>query len=72
MSNYVHILFNDFFYVGEKDNIKRGKNYLLKAVFPEIRSQDMSSSSFVPKTKLLIGRTAGLANQRPCFFLEIT
>ena len=61
MSNYVHILFNDFFYVGEKDNIKRGKNYLLKAVFPEIRSQDMSSSSFVPKTKLLIDRpVAGL------------
>ena len=40
-----------------------------KAVFSEIWSQDMKLTGFPPKTKLLIGRTAGLANQRPCFFL---
>ena len=52
----------------------QGKNYLLgsivvvlKAVFSEIRSQDMSSSRFLPKTKPLIGRSA---NQVSGFWRE--
>ena len=40
---------------------------VLKAVFSEIRSRDMSSSCFPLKTKLLIGSPAGSANQRPGF-----
>ena len=43
---------------------------MLKAVFSEIQSQDMSSSCFPPKTKLLIGRPARSANQRPVFLRE--
>ena len=41
----------------------------LKTVFSEIRSQEMS---FPPKAKLLIGRPARPAIQRPVFWRETT
>ena len=40
---------------------------VLKAVFSEIQSQNMSSICFPPKTKLLISSPARSANQRPSF-----
>ena len=41
-----------------------------KAVFSEIWSQDMYSTCFPPKTKLLIGRLASSTNHRPGFLAE--
>ena len=43
---------------------------VIKAVFSEIPSQDMSSSFFLRKTKLLIGRPARLVNQNLGFWRE--
>ena len=41
-----------------------------KAVFSEIWIQDMNSTCFPPKTKLLIGRLASSTNHRPGFLAE--
>ena len=40
------------------------------AVFSEIRSQDISSQGFPPKTQLLIGRPASSANKRHCLLTD--
>ena len=63
------ILLGSYFLVLKsfKPKISNISYYILKSVFSEIWSQDMSSSCVLPKTKLLISRPARSANHRPEF-----